>query len=43
MVNYKRRKKIKAIDYSANVDSHVLSSEFTKRFKTIMGTTMIKL
>ena len=43
MGKYKGRKKIKAIDYSLNVDSHILSSEFTKRFKTIMRAMMIKL
>ena len=43
MGKYKGRKKIKAIDYSSNIDSHILSSKFTKRFKTIMRSIMIKV
>ena len=43
MGKYKGRKKIKAIDYSSNIDSHILSSKFTKRFKTIMRSMMIKV
>lgn len=40
---YKGRKKIRAIDYSTNVDSHILSREYKRRFKTLMKSMMIKI
>ena len=43
MGKYKGRKKIKAIDYSSNVDSHILSSKYKRQFKTIMKEMMVKV
>ena len=43
MGKYKGRKKIKAIDYSPNVDSHILSGKYSRKFKTIMKAMMVKM
>ncbi len=43
MGKYKGRKGIKAIDYSINADSHILSDKYKRRFKMIMKTMMVKI
>ena len=43
MGKYNARKSIKAIDYSPNEDSHILSEKYLRKFKTIMKGIMVNM
>ena len=43
MGKYKGRENIKAIDYSPNEDSHILSSKYKRKFDVIMKSMMVKI